>query len=135
MLTLTSHYTATNAKHHRYAALNPGNWPGNAGRTADGTGREQDLATGRDAGPADGPAEGPARAWRDGAKGPADGPVGLADGARGRGTAGMKTGARSEAPYRRPRQTRGQPTAQKSFRFRHRSPEPNTGGKRLTWDG
>ena len=27
------------------------------------------------------------------------------------------------------------PEAQKSFRFRHPSPEPNTGGIRLTWDG
>src|SRR5580692_4616701 len=36
---------------------------------------------------------------------------------------------------RGPRQARGQPGPQKSFRFRHPSPEPNSGGKRLTWDG
>src|SRR5271170_5470457 len=52
--------------------------------------------------------------------------------ARGR----RRQGGRYPGPgSRRPRQARGQPGAQKSFRFRHPSPEPNTGGKRLTWYG
>ena len=36
---------------------------------------------------------------------------------------------------RGPRQARVHPAAQKSSRFRHPSPEPNTGEIRLTWDG
>src|SRR5580692_4381879 len=46
---------------------------------------------------------------------------------------GGRGGRRSRS--RRPRQALGQPGAQKSACFRHPSPEPNTGGKRLTWYG
>ena len=45
MLTLTSHYTATNAKHHRYAATNPPDRPRatthTAGRSDPGAGRQR----------------------------------------------------------------------------------------------
>src|ERR1700722_144353 len=43
MLTLTSHYTATNAKHHRYAAANPPDQPGRQAYTA----HRSDPGTGR----------------------------------------------------------------------------------------
>jgi len=73
-------------------------------------------------------------------------PVGRQDGPRrASGTrAGPRTGQRlgryrlgkRHGPWSRgPRQAREQPEAQKSFRFRHPSPEPNTGRKRLTWEG
>jgi hypothetical protein len=179
MLTLTSHYTATNAKHHRYAAAEPADRPG-PGRLRALPGWVR---------PGDG-CEGPAGCGAAARRGAVRRPGGSPCGGRASGGGPLDRlrhewgGCCAEARVRRllsemqviretsgttgraaarggrhaacdlgkdregrdwvsgistrprgPRQARGQPGAQKSFRFRHPSPEPNTGGKRLTCDG
>ena len=74
MLTLTSHYTATNAKHHRYAATNlPAAADGDAPRAAQigavgrrdvgRAGRSGDDGRGTAGCPGDGPLDRPRREW------------------------------------------------------------------------